>query len=58
MNLSSQAGGRPSSPAGDPKPPRNRTRIQANEIQRVVDGTGEQVRKDFEDFLSWYYLLA
>ncbi len=51
MNLSSQAG-RPSSPTADQRAPRNRTRIQANEIQRIVDGTGEQVRKDFEDFLS------
>ncbi len=52
MNLSSQA--RPSSPTGgEPRvAPRRNARIAAADIQRVVDTTAEQVRKDFENFLS------
>jgi hypothetical protein len=31
---------------------RSRARIPANEIQREIDETAEEVRKDFEVFLS------
>ena len=51
MNISSQA--RASSPTGVDRAPRRRAaKINPADIQRVVDGTAEQVRKDFENFLS------
>ncbi|KAJ3338088.1 MCM DNA helicase complex subunit mcm6, partial [Kappamyces sp. JEL0680] len=51
MNLSSQAVSQDD--LATPRP-RNRAKIPVNEIQRVVDATAEQVRKDFEDFLASY----